>query len=30
VREHALARCRTERIEPPTSGRIDRMVVQTA
>ncbi|MFF7944875.1 hypothetical protein ACFZC5_34760 [Nocardia gamkensis] len=26
VGDHLLARCRTERIEPPTAGRIDRMV----
>jgi TnpA family transposase len=26
VREHLLARCRAEKVEPPTSGRIDRMV----
>ena len=26
VREHALARCRAERIEPPTAGRMDRIV----
>ncbi|MGW0003764.1 DUF4158 domain-containing protein [Nocardia grenadensis] len=26
VREHVLAQCRVEKIEPPTSGRIDRMV----
>ena len=26
VREHALVRCRVQRIEPPTPGRLDRMV----
>ncbi|MEV6324323.1 DUF4158 domain-containing protein [Nocardia sp. NPDC051787] len=26
VRDHLLARCRVERIEPPTAGRIDRIV----
>ncbi|RZL79655.1 MAG: DUF4158 domain-containing protein [Rhodococcus sp. (in: high G+C Gram-positive bacteria)] len=26
VREHVLVRCRAERIEPPTAGRIDRIV----
>jgi hypothetical protein len=26
VREHLLARCRTERIEPPTTRRVDRIV----
>ena len=26
VREQALARCRVQRIEPPTAGRLDRMV----
>lgn len=26
VREHVLARCRSVKIEPPTTGRIDRMV----
>ncbi len=26
VRDELLARCRTERIEPPTAGRVDRMV----
>jgi hypothetical protein len=26
VRDHLLARCRTEKIEPPTGGRVDRIV----